>query len=107
VDQRTWLGEVGDDADGGGDPRQARVSGRHRHHRLPLPPAGDTHAQWSRDADAGTKRRRRPARTGTGCKTGSEGMKSMLRSAALFILIWAFPRAAGPCITEPGRRLRR
>ena len=52
----TWLGDVRDDADGGGDPRQARIGGRHRHHRLPSPPAGDAHALWSHDTDAGTGR---------------------------------------------------
>jgi hypothetical protein len=52
----TWLGDVRDDADGGGDPRQARIGGRHRHHRLPSPLAGDAHALWSHDTDAGTGR---------------------------------------------------
>jgi hypothetical protein len=45
----TWLGEVRDLGVGGRN--------RYRHHRLPSPLPGDTHAHWRHNADAGAKRR--------------------------------------------------
>jgi hypothetical protein len=69
--QRTWLGEVGDDADGGRDPRHARVDGRHRHRRPAPPPAGDARARARDDEDGGgggpARRKRRRRRCGCGC----------------------------------------